>query len=40
MTDHRINMTLHKLEQVLDGGLDEFVQGLRAAHTERLAPEA
>lgn len=40
VTDHRIGMTLHKLERVLDGGLEEFVQGLRAAHTERLAPEA
>jgi peptide chain release factor 1 len=40
VTDHRIGLTLHKLEQVLDGGLEEFVQGHRAAHTERLTPEA
>ena len=40
VTDHRIGLTLHKLEQVLEGDLEEFVQGLRAARTEQLAPEA
>lgn len=30
VTDHRIGMTLHKLEQVLAGNLDEMVEALRA----------
>lgn len=30
VTDHRIGLTLHKLEQVLDGGLDEIVDALIA----------
>ena len=28
VTDHRINLTLHKLEQVLLGELDEFIIAL------------
>jgi peptide chain release factor 1 len=28
VTDHRINLTLHKLDQVMQGNLDELVQGL------------
>ncbi len=28
VTDHRINLTVHKLEQVLDGDLDEIVEEL------------
>ncbi len=39
VTDHRINLTLHKLEQVLDGNLDEIVEGLRAAHADAVALE-
>ena len=31
MTDHRINLTLYKLEQVLDGSLDEIVDALVTA---------
>jgi peptide chain release factor 1 len=30
VTDHRIGLTLHKLEQVLAGNLDEMVEALRA----------
>jgi peptide chain release factor 1 len=30
VTDHRINLTLHKLDGVLDGGLDEFIDALTA----------
>ncbi|MBL8658547.1 MAG: peptide chain release factor 1 [Rhodospirillales bacterium] len=30
VTDHRIGLTLHKLEQVLDGGLDELIDALIA----------
>jgi peptide chain release factor 1 len=31
VTDHRINLTLHKLDQVLNGDLDEIVAALSAA---------
>ncbi|MGR3698577.1 MAG: peptide chain release factor 1, partial [Roseovarius sp.] len=30
MTDHRINLTLYKLEQVLGGDLDEVIDALTA----------
>ncbi len=30
VTDHRIGLTLHKLDQVLAGDLDEIVEGLRS----------
>jgi peptide chain release factor 1 len=30
VTDHRVRLTLHKLERVLDGELDEIVDALRA----------
>ena len=32
VTDHRINLTVHQLDETLDGGLDEFVDALAAAH--------
>ena len=32
VTDHRIGLTLHRLDQVLDGGLDEIVDALIAAN--------
>lgn len=31
LTDHRIGLTLHRLESVLDGDLDEVIQGLIGA---------
>jgi peptide chain release factor 1 len=34
VTDHRINFTLHNLEGVLDGNLDELVTALRVAGRE------
>ncbi|MGL4576749.1 MAG: peptide chain release factor 1 [Burkholderiaceae bacterium] len=38
MTDHRINLTLYKLDFIMDGDLSELVQGLQAAHqAEQLA---
>ncbi|MFW6089657.1 MAG: peptide chain release factor 1 [Gemmatimonadota bacterium] len=41
LTDHRINLTLHRLEDVLEGDLDEVVEALRTAgFEERLALEA
>ena len=36
VTDHRIGLTVHKLDQVLTGDLEEIVQALRA-HYEHLA---
>jgi peptide chain release factor 1 len=32
VTDHRINLTLYKLEQILAGQLDELIEPLVAAH--------
>jgi peptide chain release factor 1 len=40
VTDHRIGLTLHKLEYVLNGELDEIIEGLRAAQTNALAGQA
>ena len=34
VTDHRINLTLYKLEEVLNGDLEEIINGLTSA--ERL----
>jgi peptide chain release factor 1 len=34
VTDHRINLTIHRLEAVLAGDLDEVIDALRAAHLE------
>jgi peptide chain release factor 1 len=31
VTDHRINLTLYKLDQVMEGGLDELIDALRSA---------
>ncbi len=35
VTDHRIGLTLHKLEAVLDGELDEIISTLRLADQEK-----
>jgi peptide chain release factor 1 len=40
ITDHRIGLTLHKLEYVMNGDLDEIIEGLRAAQTNALAGQA
>jgi peptide chain release factor 1 len=41
VTDHRINLTLYKLQDVLDGDLEELVDALKAAReSERLAADA
>ncbi|MCI4660961.1 MAG: peptide chain release factor 1 [Neomegalonema sp.] len=38
VSDHRINLTLYKLDQVMQGALDEFVEALQAAdQAEKLA---
>jgi peptide chain release factor 1 len=40
MTDHRIGLTLYKLDRVIDGDLDELLQALNAWHqAERLKGE-
>ncbi|MCM1512433.1 MAG: peptide chain release factor 1 [Oxalobacter formigenes] len=36
VTDHRINLTLYKLEAVMDGGLDELINTLAAEHKAQL----
>jgi len=39
VTDHRINLTLHRLEEVLDGDLEELVDALKLAYQgERAEP--
>ena len=35
VTDHRIGLTLYNLPQILEGDLDQFVEALRIADTER-----
>jgi peptide chain release factor 1 len=41
VTDHRIGLTLHKLQDVLDGDLEELIEALRAAREEeRLSADA
>ncbi len=38
VTDHRINLTLYKIDRIMDGELDELIDGLAAEHqTEQLA---
>ena len=38
MTDHRINLTLYKIDAIMDGDLDELVGALAAEHqAEQLA---
>ena len=40
MTDHRIGLTLYKIDAVMDGALEELIDGLRAAEqAERLRAE-
>ncbi|MBD2940601.1 peptide chain release factor 1 [Burkholderia pseudomallei] len=36
MTDHRINLTLYKLEQIMDGDLDELIAVLVSEHQAEL----
>lgn len=37
VTDHRIGLTLYKLNQILNGDLDEIVEGLVTANqTDKL----
>jgi peptide chain release factor 1 len=36
ITDHRINLTLYKIDAIMDGDLGELVGALRAAHQAEL----
>jgi len=36
VTDHRINLTLYKIERIMDGELDELIDGLAAEHQAEL----
>ena len=36
MTDHRINLTLYKLDFIMDGDLDELTNALMAEHQAEL----
>ena len=36
VTDHRVKLSLYQLEEVLDGGIDPFVEELIAAEQQRL----
>jgi peptide chain release factor 1 len=35
VTDHRIKLTVHRLDQVLQGDLEEFTEGLAAEERRR-----
>lgn len=39
VTDHRINMTLYKLENILNGDIDEFIQAMAEARRAELMKE-
>jgi peptide chain release factor 1 len=39
VTDHRIGLTLHRLEQVLEGDMDELIEGLKAAQAKQMTAE-
>jgi peptide chain release factor 1 len=36
VTDHRINLTLHKIDRIMDGELDELIDALLAEHQAEL----
>ena len=40
VTDHRINVTLYKLDNILNGDIDEFIQALAEARRAELMKEA
>jgi peptide chain release factor 1 len=39
VTDHRIGLTVHNLEQVLDGELDPLIEAMKAAEAKERMPE-
>ncbi|MDD5541281.1 MAG: peptide chain release factor 1, partial [Candidatus Marinimicrobia bacterium] len=36
VTDHRINLTLYRLEEIMEGEIDELISALQLAHTTEL----
>ncbi|MFW6078745.1 MAG: peptide chain release factor 1 [Gemmatimonadota bacterium] len=40
VTDHRINLTLHRLDAILDGDLDELIEALKLARQAELMDSA
>jgi len=40
VTDHRIGLSLHKLDRVLEGELDEIVEAFKQAHANQLTSES
>ncbi len=40
VTDHRINLTLYKLDSIIEGDLDELIDSLRIAYGEEALKEA
>lgn len=39
VTDHRLNLTLHKLESVMDGDLEEIIDSLTLHHQAQIMPK-
>ena len=39
VTDHRIGLTLYKIDQVMNGALDEIIDALAADHQAELLKE-
>ena len=35
VTDHRISLTLHKIDQIVDGDIDEIIDALTSAEQSR-----
>ena len=40
MTDHRINLTLYKLDAIMNGELDDLIEPLKIAAGEEALKEA
>ncbi len=40
VTDHRINLTLYKLQQVMDGSMDDLLDALQQEHQAELLADA
>ena len=40
VTDHRIGLTLYKIDQIMNGDLDEIIDGLITTHQAQLLAEA
>jgi peptide chain release factor 1 len=40
VTDHRVSLTSHNMDQILDGDIDQFIDALTTREQERLLEEA